>query len=98
MLLDLTVHVILKVAAGYKSILGTPVHRLGVNVVVLLVVLLEPAALLPLLEILHSLIVGLLGMLIGYRVKIDLRLNDVQQRLLASLCLGLLGVQHIVGA
>ena len=60
MLLDLACQVVICVGAKHDTILGTAVHGLRVHIVALLLVLNEPAFLLPFLEILDCLVIGLL--------------------------------------
>ena len=69
---------------GDQPVLRTAVHRLRIDVVLLLVVLHEPPALAPAPEVLDGLAVDFLAMLIGDRIEIDLRLDDVEQRFFGS--------------
>ena len=95
-LFDGTVHVIVCIGADYKAVLGSSVHCLGVNIVLFLLVLYQPAFLLPFLEVLYCLVISLLLVLIGDRVKINLRFDDVKQGFLSGLSLGFLGVENVV--
>ena len=96
-LLDSTREVILKVTAHCNTILRAAIHRLRIDIIVLLGVLLQPAALLPRAEVIHSLLIHLLRMLVGNGVEVNLRLNDMQQRTLGSLRFCFYRIQHIVG-
>ena len=95
-LLDLAGEVVVHIGAEHDSVLGTAVHRLGVNIVALLLVLYQPAFLLPLLEVLDSLVVCRLRVLVDDGVEVYLGLGDVKEGLLSGLSLGLLGVEHVV--
>ena len=97
-LLDCTREVILKVTTHCNTILRATSHCLRIDVVVLLLVLLEPSTLLPQAEVLNGFIVNLSRMLVGNGVEVDFGFDDVQQRALRSLGLGLGGIQHIVGS
>ena len=90
--------VVLEVAAHGQAVLRAALHRLGIDIIVLLGVLLQPSLGPPRLEILHGLGVDLLGVLVGDGIEVDLGFDDVQQRALRGLGLRLGGVQHVVGA
>ena len=96
--LDGAREVVLEVAAHRQTVLRAAVHRLGIDVVVLLGILHEPAPFAPQAEVLHRLVVDLGGMLVGDRIEVDLGFDDVQQRTLRRFGLGLGRVQHVVGA
>ena len=74
-LLDLAGEVVVHIGAEHDSVLGTAVHRLGVNIVALLLVLYQPAFLLPFLEVLYSLVVCLLRVLVDDGVEVNLGLG-----------------------
>ena len=95
-LLDLAGGVVVGVGAQDEAVLGPLAHGLGIDVVLLLVILHQPALLAPGLEIGHGLVVGRLGVLVGDRLEVNLWLGDVQQGLFASHVLGFLGVQDVV--
>ena len=95
-LLDLAGGVVVGVGAQDEAVLGPFAHGLGVDIVLLLVVLDEPAFLPPLLEIGDGLVIGGLGVLIGDGVEVDFRLGDVQQGLLSGHGLGLGGVEDVI--
>ena len=92
MLFDSSREVILEMAAHRQSVLRAALHRLRINIVVLLGVLPEPSLGLPLTEILHRLVVNRIGMLVGDGFEIDFRFDDVQQRTLRSLGFRLGGI------
>ena len=96
-LLDFAGEVVVHIGAEHDSVLGTAVHRLGVNIVALLLVLYQPAFLLPFLEVLYSLVVCLLRVLVDDGVEVNLGLGYVEKGFLACLFLSLLGVEHVVG-
>lgn len=94
--LDLARPVVLIVAAHGQTVLGTAIHRLGINIIVLFAILHQPLVVAPLLEVLDRFLIHLFVMLVGNRIEVDFRLDDVEQRALGSLSLGLLRVQHVV--
>ena len=70
-LLDPAADIIVEMTGGDQPVLRTAVHRLRIDVVLLLVVLHEPPALAPAPEVLDGLAVDFLAMLIGDRIEID---------------------------
>ena len=100
MLLDDSVEVVVNVGTHHEAILGVAVHRLCIDVVLLLVVLHEPALLLEEGEVGGGLLVYTGVVLVGAYWEIDLRLDDMVERHLVALGLGtrLVGVEHIVWA
>ena len=76
-LLDSTREVILKMTAHCNTILRATIHCLRIDVVMLLLILLEPTTLFPLSEVIHSPLIYLLRMFIGDRIKINLWLNNM---------------------
>ena len=76
--LNLAVDIIHEIGSHGKTVLRFAVHRLGIDVVVLLVVLHEPAFLFPEFEVLNRLVIHLLVVLVGNRVEIYLGLDDVK--------------------
>ena len=95
-LLDLAGGIVVGMGAQDEAVLGPFAHGLGVDIVLLLVVLDEPAFLPPLLEIGDGLVIGGLGVLIGDGVEVDFRLGDVQQGLLSGHGFGLGGVEDVI--
>lgn len=97
-LLDRPGEVILEVAAHDYAVLRAPIHRLGIDVVVLVVVLTQPASLLPQAEVLDSLVIYFGRVLVDLIVEVDLGLDYVQQRALGGLiaCLG--RIEYVIGA
>ena len=99
-LLDDAVHVVLYSRSHNKTELRLAVHRLRIDVVHLLAVLLEPALVLELLEVLSSLLIDARVVLACADGEVNLGLDDVIKRLLivASLSTSLLRVKNIVWA
>lgn len=96
MLLDRAAQIVGEMAAHRQSVLRAALHRLRIDVIALLLVLLKPAPFAPQTEILDRTVVDLLGMFIGDRIEIDLGLDDVQQRTFAGLGLRFGRVEHVV--
>ena len=99
MLLDDARHVVLDSGADDEAVLRLPIHRLGVDVVVLLGVLDEPALVAESAEVLSSLSIDRLVMLIRADGEVDLRADDMVEGHLVALGLGtsLLTVEDVVG-
>ena len=99
MLFDSAFHIIVHPSGHYEAILGASVHCLGVDIVVLLVVLNEPAVFLELLEVLHSFVVDFGVVLVETGFKVDFGLDDMIKRF--GVALGFLAclfrVEHVVG-
>ena len=64
-LLDAVLHIVVDIGGYHKSVLGAAVHRLGIYVVVLLVVLNEPSVTLERLKVGQRLTVHFGVMLVG---------------------------------
>ena len=98
--LDSTGHVVVDIGSDNQPVLGVTVHRLGIDVVVLFVVLYQPALLLEHVEIFYGFVIHLGAMFVGSGSKINLGLDDVVERFLVALGLlaGFFGVEHIIGA
>ena len=95
-LLDAALGIVVGMGAEHEAELGAAVHGLGIYIVAFLRVLLQPPALLPLLEIDDSAVVDALVVVGQYGIEIDLGLGDVQQGLLPCHILGFLGVQNVI--
>ncbi len=100
MLLDAFLHIVVDIGRYDDSILCASVHRLGVDVVMVVIVLHKPSVALEGIEVFHCLVVDPRIMLVGRRVEVDLRLDDVVQRF--GVAVGLtprfIGIEHVVGA
>ena len=96
--LDDARHVVVDISPHDQSVLGVTVHRLGIDVVVLFVVLYQPPFLLEHVEVVYCLVVHFGTVFVGTGSKIDFGLDDVVERFLISLGLlsSLFGIQHIV--
>ena len=84
----------------HKSILGVSLHGLGVEIVVLFLVLHQPALPDEVVQLVASSIVDAVVVLIGAGGKVDFRFDDMIERLLvvAGFEARLFGVEHIVRA
>jgi len=98
MLFNHPIHIIGNVCADYQSVLGFPVHGLGVNIIVFLAILHQPAFILEQLEIFCSFGIHTLIMLVCTYREINLRFNDMIKRLFVTFRFyaGLFGVQYVV--
>ena len=88
--------VIVGMRAKHEAVLGTGSHGLGVDVVALLGVALEPAALLPLGKVFHRTVVHPRVVVFQKRIEVYFRLGDVEQTLLSCHILGFLRVENVV--
>ena len=88
MLLDHAIHVVLHIGAHDETILRVAVHRLSVDVVVILLVLDEPSLLLEHLEVLLGALIDARVVLRGALGEVDLRLDDVVETHLVVTSLG----------
>ena len=77
MLLDAALHVIVDISSHNQTVLCAAVHCLGVYIIMLLVVLHEPSVFLERLESVGGALIYSGVMLIGARLEIDFRLDDV---------------------
>ena len=100
MLFDAAFHIVVHPCCHNKTILGTAVHSLRIDIVFLLVVLHEPSFVLEHVEVLNCFLVHFGVMLVKTGFKINLGFDDMIKRLGITLCLGtgLFRVKHIVGA
>ena len=98
-LLDLASHIVINVGSDNKSILCLAVHCLGVDIVVFLVVLQEPAFVLELLEVLGGFLIDARVVLTCSLGEVYLGFDDMIQAHLIVACLGsgFFGVEHVVG-
>ena len=99
-LLDLARHVVVDIGADHEAVLRLAVHCLGVDVVAFLAVLHKPAFVLEHLKVLCGLLVDFRIVFVRAFGEVDLRLDDVVERLLVPFSFGAsLGrVQHVVWA
>ena len=96
-LLDDAGGIVVGMGAEHDAVLRTAAHRLGIDIVFLLVLAHQPSFLLPGPEVLHGAVVRALLVLAGDRVEVDLGLGDVQQGLLPGHPLRFFRVQDIIG-
>ena len=87
-LLDLAGSVVIRVGAEDEAVLRPAFHCLGIYIVALLGITLEPSLCLPLLEVAHRLVIYQRVVVLEDRVEINLGLGDVEQRFLAGHVLG----------
>ena len=78
-LLDDAIQIVRHVSTHHQSVLRLAVHGLRIDVVILLLVLHQPTLVLKHLEILDSFLVNTRVVLVGARLEIDFRLDDVIQ-------------------
>ena len=99
-LLNHAVQIVVDVSCHHNAVLSAAVHGLGIDVIVLLGILHEPALLLEHIEVFNSLGIDFSIVFVGNRVEIDFRFDDVIQRHLIAqrFVESLLRVEHIVGA
>ena len=100
MLFDYAVYIVVDIGGHDYAILGAPVHCLGVYIIVVGIVLNQPAVLAEGLEILDSAVVDAFIVFVGACGKVDFRLNDMVERLWVSgrFGTGFVGVEHVVGS
>ena len=96
-LLDRTALVIAEMTTHRQSVLRAPLHRLGIDVVMFLLVLPQPTPFAPQAKVLDGLVIDLFGMLIGDRVEVDFGFDDVQQRTFACFGFRLGRIEHVIG-
>ena len=95
-LLDESVRIVSGMGTEHYSVLGAAVHSLCIHIVAGFGVAHQPAALLPELEVLDSLVVGALFVLPCDGLEVDFGLGNVQQALFSRHRLSFCGIQHIV--
>ena len=86
MLLDDTVHIVRNISAYYQSILSFPVHGLGVNIIVFLAILHQPAFILKQPEVFGSFLINTFIVFIRTNRKVNLGLNDMIKGFFISSC------------
>ncbi len=98
--LDAPLHVIVDVCRDNDAVLGAPVHRLRIDIVMLLFVLNEPLVVLEDLEICHCAVIDLRRVFVLSGGKIYFRLDDVVERFRVALGFGagFFAVEHVVRA
>ena len=98
-LLDAPLHIIIHPRGYHQSVLCPAVHRLGIHIVFLLLVLHQPALFPEEVEVLARTLIHFRVMLVGTVFEVDFRFDDVIQRFLVACRLSacFLRVQHIVG-
>ena len=77
MLLDAPLHIVFHPCSHYQSVLRPSVHRLGIDVVLLFLVLTQPSLLAEHVEMLHGRRIHFLVVLIRTLREVDLGLDDV---------------------
>ena len=87
-LLDVALHVVIRMCTDNKTILRLALHGLSVDVIVLLVVLHQPSIILELLEVFSSFLVDARVVLRGAYREVNLWLDDVIQTLFIVASLG----------
>ena len=95
--LDLPGHVIVRIGAQHKAVLGALPHSLGIDVIAGLVVLDKPAPVLPLLEIPYRPVIHPLVVVFQDRFEIYFRFGDMQQGFLSGHFFCLCGIQYVIG-
>ena len=98
-LLYLARHIVIDVCSDNKAILCLAVHCLGIDIVVFLVVLHEPAFVLELLEVLGGFLIDARIILARSLGEVDFGFDDMIEAHLVVACLGpgFFGVEHVVG-
>ncbi len=96
---DTAFHIVIDVGGHHYAVLRAAVHCLGVDIVVFLLVLHQPAVFAECGEIGHGTVVDLGSVLVGARSEIDLGLDDVVERtgVAFGLCSCFFAVEYIVG-
>ena len=98
MLLDDARHVIIHVGTYHQTILGLAIHGLGIDVILFLIILLQPAVFLELFEVLCCAFVNARVILRSTWLEVDFRFDDMIKTLLviASFRTSFLGVEDII--
>ena len=98
MLFDNTIHIIGNISTDHQSVLRFPVHRLGIDIIVFLIILHQPAFVLKQLEILGRLAVNPFVVFIHTNREIYFRFNNMIKRLFVTFrfCAGFFRVQYII--
>ena len=97
-LLDATCHIVIGMGTDHQTILRLPVHRLRINIIMILRVLHQPPLILELLEILGSLLIHFGIVLGGAYGEVDFGFDDMIEAhlIVASLGASLFTVKHVV--
>lgn len=100
MLFDAPLHVVVDVGSHDDAVLRAAVHSLGIYIIVLLVVLYQPAVLLKRLEVVDRFVVDFRSVLVLSGCEVYFGLDYMVERLGVSLGFGarFFAVEHIVGA
>ena len=98
MLLDDARHVIIHVGTYHQTILGLAIHGLGIDVILFLIILLQPAVFLELLEVLCCAFINARVILRSTWLEVDFRFNNMIKAFLvvASLGASFLRIKDIV--
>ena len=99
-LFDAAFHIVVNERCYHDAVLCAAVHGLGVDVVVFLLVLHQPAVAAECGEVLHGFVVDLGGVFVGTRGEVYFRLYDMVKRfgVAFGFCAGFFAVEHVVGA
>ena len=99
-LFDNPVHIVRDVGSDDETVLRLAVHRLGINVITLLLVLDQPATLLEETEVVGGLLIDTRVVLVGADGEIDFGFDNMIQRFFIALGLAtrFIGIKHIVRA
>ena len=88
MFLDDARHVIIHVGTYHQTILGLAIHGLGIDVILFLIILLQPAVFLELLEVLCCAFVNARVILRSTWLEVDFRFNNMIKAFLVVASLG----------
>ena len=99
-LFDDPVHIVRDIGPDDETVLRLAVHRLGINVIALLLVLDQPATLLEETEVVGGLLIDTRIVLVGADGEIDFGFDNMIQRFFIALGLAtrFIGIKHIVRA
>ena len=98
MFFDNPIHIIGNVCTNYQSVLRFPVHRLGIDIIIFLIILHQPTFVLEQLEILGSFSIHLFIVFVRTDREIYFRFNNMIKRLFVTFrfCAGFFRVQYII--
>ena len=99
-LFDDPVHIVRDIGPDDETVLRLAVHRLGINVIALLLVLDQPTTLLEETEVVGGLLIDTRIVLVGADGEIDFGFDNMIQRFFIALGLAtrFIGIKHIVRA